>query len=307
MTTSGGEGQDSINGGGGDDTFVIGTQAADGTDDIIGGSGVDTIQIGAGSSFVFSTADSKLQGVENVQLGSGSSVTLTGQTEGFNVIGGGGAETIITSAGDDTINAGLGNDFIQAAAGADVINGGAGLDTVSYADVTGATSHGEAAITGMAVNFSNVSIADADLQDDIGATEGTANIVTGNDDPNAALAAGTVQYLTAGKGGADEYAIDTITSIEGFVGSALNDYIVLGADAVTVDAGAGADVIFSGTAADNINAGSGDDFILIGSSSDHGAAETEPDRVYRRGLSWSLCGDLRRELCLVEVPLCCCG
>ena len=33
----------------------------------------------------------------------------------------------------------------------------------------------------------------------------------------------------------------------------------------------------------------------------------EPDRVYRRGLSWSLCGDLRRELCLVEVPLCCCG
>jgi trimeric autotransporter adhesin len=274
-TITGGEGQDTVNGGGGDDTIVLGTQAADGTDDIIGGSGVDTIQIGAGASFVFSTADSKLQGVENVQLGSGASVTLTGQQEGFNVIGGGGAETIITSAGDDTVNAGLGDDFIQAAAGADVINGGAGRDTVSYADVTGVTSHGEAAVTGMAVNFSGESVADADITSNINGLTGVAAIVTGNFDPNARLASGTVQYLTGTKGTtADEYAIDTITSIEGFVGSALSDYIVLGADAVTVDAGAGADVIFSGSAADNINAGSGDDSVVIGSSSDHGAAET---------------------------------
>jgi Ca2+-binding RTX toxin-like protein len=277
-TITGGEGQDTLNGGGGDDTFVIGTQAADGTDDIIGGSGVDTIQIGAGASFVFSTADSKLQGVENVQLGSGASVTLTGQQEGFNVIGGGGAETIITSAGDDTVNAGLGDDFIQAAAGADVINGGAGRDTVSYADVTGVTSHGEAAVTGMAVNFTGESIAEtgaAGITAQINGLTATAGIVTGNFDPNNALGAGTVQYLTGTKGTtADEYAIDTITSIEGFVGSALNDYIVLGADAVTVDAGAGRDIIFSGTAADNINAGSGDDFVMIASSADHSADET---------------------------------
>ena len=32
----------------------------------------------------------------------------------------------------------------------------------------------------------------------------------------------------------------------------------------------------------------------------------EPDRVYRRGFSWSLSGDVRRELCVVEVPFCCC-
>ena len=275
---TGGEGQDTVNGGGGDDTFVLGSQAADGTDDIIGGSGVDTIQIGAGASFVFSTADSKLQGVENVQLGSGASVTLTGQTESFNVIGGGGAETIITSTGDDTINAGLGDDFIQAAAGADVINGGAGRDTVSYADVTGVTSHGEADVEGIAANFSGESVTDADIAANVGATSATAGDSVGNFDPTNALAAGTVQYLVAnankGTTADDGFAIDTITSIEGFVGSALNDYIILGADAVTVDAGAGADLIFGGTAADNINAGSGDDFILIGSSSDHSAAET---------------------------------
>jgi Ca2+-binding RTX toxin-like protein len=269
-TITGGEGQDSINAGGGDDIINLTSQAADGTDDINGGSGVDTIVIGAGSSFVFSTADSKLQGVENVQLGSGASVTLTGQTEAFNITAGGGNETIISGSGDDVINGGLGNDFIQAAAGADVINGGAGRDTVSYADVTGVTSHGEAAITGMAVNFSGESVADADITTVMG-----GGVVTGNFDPNALLASGTVQYLTAAKGAtADEYSIDTVTSIEGFVGSALNDYIVLGADAVTVDAGAGDDVIFSGTAADNINAGSGGDRIFIGSSSDHGAAET---------------------------------
>ena len=80
-----------MNGGGGDDTILLGSQAEDGTDDILGGTGVDTIVVGAGETFVFSTADSKLQGVENVQLGAGASVTLTGQTEGFNVIGGGGA------------------------------------------------------------------------------------------------------------------------------------------------------------------------------------------------------------------------
>lgn len=33
----------------------------------------------------------------------------------------------------------------------------------------------------------------------------------------------------------------------------------------------------------------------------------EPDRVYRRGWSWSLSGDLSREFCVVEVPFCCCG
>jgi Ca2+-binding RTX toxin-like protein len=237
--------------------------------------------IGAGSSFVFSTADSKLQAVENVQLGSGASVTLTGQQEGFNVIGGGGAETIITSAGNDTVNAGLGDDFIQAAGGADVINGGAGRDTASYADVTGATSHGEADVEGIAVNFAGESIADADILANVGATSATAGVSTGNIDPNNVLAAGTVEYLVTAAtkaaavaaGDATVYSVDTLTSIEGFVGSALNDYIVLGADAVTVDAGAGADLIFSGTAADTINAGSGDDYILIGASSDHGSDE----------------------------------
>jgi Ca2+-binding RTX toxin-like protein len=219
---------------------------------------------------VFSTADSKLQGVENVQLGSGASVTLTGQQEGFNVIGGGGAETIITSAGNDTVNAGLGNDFIQAAAGADAINGGAGQDTVSYADVTADTSHGLANIEGMAVNFTGESIADAAITAAMGGT-----IVVGNDDQNNRLAAGTVQYLvTAAANKSADHVVDTLTSVEGFVGSALADYIVLGADAVTVSAGAGEDVIFSGTAADNIDGGAGVDRIFITAASDHSAAET---------------------------------
>ena len=168
------------------------------------------------------------------------------------------------------MSAGLGNDFIQAAAGADVINGGAGLDTVSYADVTGATSHGLANVEGMAVNFSGESVADGDISTVMGGT-----IVVGNDDPDNALAAGTVQYLVAAAANKTaDHSIDTVTSIEGFVGSALADYILLGADAVTVDTGAGDDRIISGTAADNINAGAGGDRIFITSASDHSAAET---------------------------------
>jgi len=38
-----------------------------------------------------------------------------------------------------------------------------------------------------------------------------------------------------------------------------------------------------------------------------GTALGEPDRVYRRRLSSSFCGDLSRALCAVEVPFCCCG
>jgi len=37
------------------------------------------------------------------------------------------------------------------------------------------------------------------------------------------------------------------------------------------------------------------------------AVGREPDRVYRRRLSSSFCGDLSRALCAVEVPFCCCG
>jgi hypothetical protein len=33
----------------------------------------------------------------------------------------------------------------------------------------------------------------------------------------------------------------------------------------------------------------------------------EPDRVYRRRLSLSFCGDVSRAICVVEVPFCCCG
>jgi transposase len=43
--------------------------------------------------------------------------------------------------------------------------------------------------------------------------------------------------------------------------------------------------------------------------SEHGvvAPKSEPDRVYRRGWSWSFSGDFSREVCVVEVPFCCCG
>ena len=64
MTTSGGEGVDTITAGAGDDTINYTSTAADANDRIDGGTGVDTIAVSAGSTIVFNTDDSIITNVE---------------------------------------------------------------------------------------------------------------------------------------------------------------------------------------------------------------------------------------------------
>ena len=136
MTTSGGEGVDTITGGAGDDTFNMTTTANDAADRIDGGTGDDTIAISAGSSFVFNTDDTGVTNVEFVTVGSAGSVTLSGQTEGFTVNAGGGNETVVGSEGADSISGSLGNDVVTGGAGADTDDTVAhGLALVDFHDV----------------------------------------------------------------------------------------------------------------------------------------------------------------------------
>ena len=139
---TGNVGADVLSGGGGDDTFNVTTTADDGSDTIDGGNGnADTIAVGTGSTIVFSATDSNIQDVENITVGSGGSVTLTGQTEDFNITGNTGAEVLVGGAGDDFISGGTQDDRIEGGDGADTLSGGAGIDT--FVLTATAEAHGD--------------------------------------------------------------------------------------------------------------------------------------------------------------------
>jgi hypothetical protein len=103
----------------------------------IGSSGVDTLKLGGTAAYTYQPIlDSTLQNVENIVItGTTSiSVNLGSQTEGFNITGNDGNNTIIGGQGADTINAGKGDDIIRGRAGADTITTGAGMDNVIFDD-----------------------------------------------------------------------------------------------------------------------------------------------------------------------------
>ncbi|WP_322993512.1 calcium-binding protein [Limnohabitans sp.] len=146
---TGGAGADSLIGGAGNDTFNVSDTAGDGSDTINGGDGTaDTIAVTAGQTIVFATNDANITGVENITLGAAASVTLTGQTEGFNITGSTGNETVVAGSGNDTIAAGAGVDSINGGGGADAIDVGADADVDTVALTAAADSFAGSISTG---------------------------------------------------------------------------------------------------------------------------------------------------------------
>jgi len=180
---------------------------------------------------------------------SGAAVTIKG---------GAGNDTLTGSAtkNDDTITGGAGNDTIQGGSGTDTLDGGAGTgDVVTYADVTAATSHGLANLSGMAINMSAAEVLQSTIASAMG---GTVVIGGGAGEAGSALAAGTVGYLSTTAANSTATMVrDTITNFESVVGSGLADYIVGSATADTIKGGAGADQITGGAGADNFVVSSG--------------------------------------------------
>jgi hypothetical protein len=97
-TLTGGGGADQIYGGSGSDTLV-----ADQSDVVIdGGSGTDTLRVGADFA---STGNGQIVGIENVVVtASGVNLSLSNQTEGFDITAHSGGGTITAGAGADTVN-----------------------------------------------------------------------------------------------------------------------------------------------------------------------------------------------------------
>lgn len=161
------------------------------------------------------------------------------------ITGGAGDDTLTGSAAAvnaDTISGGAGNDTIQGGSGADVLDGGAGTaDVLTYADVTAATSHSLANLSGMAINLSAAEVSAATIGSAMG---GTVVIGGGAGVAGSALAAGSAGYLaTTAANSTATMVRDTVTGFEQVVGSSLADYIMGSAAADKITAGAGADYI----------------------------------------------------------------
>ena len=117
---SGGSAADVINSGVGDDKI----HGFNGNDYVNGGSGVDTLHLMATSAFLNAAMDYQLVDIEIINAADASSaimIVLSGQTEGFTIIG---------SNFSDTLKGGQGSDEFFGSSGVDFIDGGAGDDTL---------------------------------------------------------------------------------------------------------------------------------------------------------------------------------
>lgn len=263
FTLASGETQ-KVTGGTGADTINL----TAGTHTIVGGgTGTDTLKIAQGSSATtiadgaaLSLADTTQQtwsGTNKVTMSQMEDIDASGQLNtavGLTLTGSTAANSLKGGSGDDTIIGG---------AGADTINGGVGTgDIVSYADVTAAAAaqHGiaDADIKGVAVNLSASAVTGATMNT---ALTGTVYLGGGADATSHGtdLAAGKAGYIVAGGDDAGGDVLDTISNIEGVIGSARNDYIALGAGGMSATAGDGSDVVVGGAGDDTVIGGAGAD------------------------------------------------
>jgi len=131
VTLIGGEGDDEIHGGGGNETVL----GLDGKDRLYGGDGNDRISAGAGRDYVDG------QGGNDILTGGLGDDTVYGLGGNDQISGGEGQDYLEGADGDDKIYGGQGNDIISGGRGNDTLRGGAGDDAI-YAGRGSDTSYG---------------------------------------------------------------------------------------------------------------------------------------------------------------------
>jgi len=145
-TITGGDGNDSLDGGsaadtllggGGDDTYRV-DRAADTVAEAAGG-GIDTVEVTDGGSYALSANVENLiyvgdyTGIARFNgTGNGLANALTGGGERDTLSGQGGDDLLIGHGGDDELNGGAGIDTIEGGAGNDTMAGGGGEDTFVF-------------------------------------------------------------------------------------------------------------------------------------------------------------------------------
>ena len=253
-----------LNGGAGDDVYVINGNA----------NGVIIEAAGGGTDEVL-TNQANFTLAANVER-----LTYTGSA---NFTGRG-------NVGDNTITGGAGNDVFIGGAGADRFIGGAGMDTVSYEDENtgvGVTLNLKTGVhTGLALgdSFDSIESIRGSTYNDTFFASGAADILDGAGGFDKLDYSGSTQAvnITAASGtgtgfGGDAQG-DQFSNMESFVGSAYDDQFTVSAGTMSVTGGAGNDVyVINGTSVLNIveTAGGGDDEVRTSQASGVLAAEVE--------------------------------
>ena len=150
---TGGAGANRIDGGAGDDLFIV-AAAADHTADeaIIGGSGTDELRFTSTAASTL-TVSANTTGVERIVIGTGTgaSAVTTGTTAinvnasalsgAVNIVGNNGANILTGGAGADTLSGEIGADRLNGGLGNDLLIGGAGADTFIFDSAPNAISN----------------------------------------------------------------------------------------------------------------------------------------------------------------------
>jgi Ca2+-binding RTX toxin-like protein len=259
-TLSGGAGNDVLSGGDGNDSLAGG----DDNDQLFGGTGNDTLSGDLGNDTLQGEdgddtlsggagADSLVGGIGNDSLlGDGGADTLAGGDGNDRLFGGAdndslsgdlGNDTLQGDDGDDTLSGGDGVDSLLGGVGNDVLFGGAGTDALFGGD-------GSDTLTGGA---------DADVLD------GGAGFDVA--DYSASATGVTINLQTGAASGGDAQG-DSLTSIEGVIGSGGNDALTAGASGGTLFGGAGNDTLQGGAGNDALTGGDGSDTLQGGAGND---------------------------------------
>ena len=229
----GGTGNDTLSGDLGNDTL----QGEDGDDTLSGGAGADSLVGGIGNDSLLGDA-----GADTLAGGDGND-RLFGGVDNDSLSGDFGNDTLQGDDGDDTLSGGDGVDSLLGGVGNDALFGGAGTDALFGGD-------GSDTLTGGA---------DADVLD------GGAGFDVA--DYSASATGVTINLQTGAASGGDAQG-DTLTSIEGVIGSGGNDALTAGASGGTLFGGAGNDTLQGGAGNDALTGGDGGDTLQGGAGND---------------------------------------
>ncbi len=241
-TLAGGDGDDRLFGGAANDSLSgdLGNdvlQGDDGDDTLAGGDGADSLLGGVGNDSLLGDG-----GADTLSGGDGTD-RLFGGADNDSLSGDLGNDTLQGDDGDDTLSGGDGVDSLLGGVGRDVLFGGVGTDALFGGDGNDTLSGG----------------ADADVLD------GGAGFDVA--DYSASATGVTINLQTGAASGGDAQG-DTLTGIEGVIGSGGNDALTAGASGGTLFGGTGNDTLQGGAGNDALTGGDGADTLTGGVGND---------------------------------------
>ena len=125
----GGTGADLLDGGAGNDRFLVYGSETGAGDKLLGGEGLKDVLVFLDNSTADLTAATVVQGIERLILRTDQ--TVTGVDDATSWYGRSGAETMVGGDASDTMRGGNGDDTLTGNGGEDVLIGGGGDDTLS--------------------------------------------------------------------------------------------------------------------------------------------------------------------------------